>query len=374
MKDRVPGKPGRVELRYDDGTKVQVTMARADEPVEEGTPLCKATLLSDDVCDALGIDRVESTPSDALLAVPRYTDAAIADAITALGYTVLTITALLVNGSPLPNVKVEGLTGIDASKAYTDKNGKIKLYVKEGTFNLSIPSVQCIDATMPNQTVVVTASQQKTVIMRMQTTGITSKTFTTSDTIKFSPNVASVDVFCVGGGGGGGFGAGSKAYGGGGGGGRTATRVSVAFTALNTYPVVIGTGGSASDSGNYGGNAGGTSSCMGISASGGNGGGSTRYSEKAPGGNGGSGGGSGGKGGEDGSNGSGDYPGSGQGRTTRAFDEASGVLCAGGGGSCGSNAGAGNYGRGGNGGGVQNLYTASDGSNGVVMIRWRNRA
>lgn len=67
MKDRVPGKPGRVELRYDDGTKVQVTMTRADEPAEEGTPLCKATLLPDDVCDALGVDRTESTPADALM-------------------------------------------------------------------------------------------------------------------------------------------------------------------------------------------------------------------------------------------------------------------------------------------------------------------
>lgn len=374
MKDRVSGKPGRVKVTYDDGESVEVTLTRADQPVEEGTPLNKASLLSDAACDVLGLDRANSVPSDAFLAIPSYTDNAITDAITALGYAFITITALLVNGSPLPNVKVEGLTGVDANLAYTDSRGQIKLYVKEGTYSLSIPTAQCIDATMPVQKVTVSAGQKKTVVMRMITTGITSKTFTSSDTVKFSGNVASVDVFCVGGGGGGGFGAGSKARGGGGGGGRTATKLSVPFTALSTYQIIVGAGGSASNSGNSSGNAGGTSSCMGVSASGGNGGGSTGYSQNAPGGSGGSGGGSGGSGGEDGSDGNGTSPGSGQGGTTRAFGETNGTLCAGGGGSCGSSAGSGYYGQGGNGGGVQNLYNSSNGATGVVMIRWRNRA
>lgn len=66
MKDRVPAYPGRVMLTYPDGTQVTVTLERADEPVVVGSAYSKANVLPDEVCDALGIDREDSEPKDAI--------------------------------------------------------------------------------------------------------------------------------------------------------------------------------------------------------------------------------------------------------------------------------------------------------------------
>lgn len=61
MKDRVPKYPGRVKITHADGTSEYVTLERADEPVSgnEGTPLNKATLLSDDTAAMLGFTSSE---------------------------------------------------------------------------------------------------------------------------------------------------------------------------------------------------------------------------------------------------------------------------------------------------------------------------
>lgn len=47
MKDRVPQDPGRVKITKSDGSVEYVTIERADNPTQEGTPLNKKTLLSD---------------------------------------------------------------------------------------------------------------------------------------------------------------------------------------------------------------------------------------------------------------------------------------------------------------------------------------
>ena len=39
FKDRVPRKPGRVKITPENGTAYFATMERADEPLQEGTPL-----------------------------------------------------------------------------------------------------------------------------------------------------------------------------------------------------------------------------------------------------------------------------------------------------------------------------------------------
>lgn len=69
MKDRVPKYPGRVKITHADGTSEYVTLERADEPVSgnEGTPLNKATLLSDDTAAMLGFTSSEDpTVNEAL--------------------------------------------------------------------------------------------------------------------------------------------------------------------------------------------------------------------------------------------------------------------------------------------------------------------
>lgn len=48
MLDRVPTKPGRMLITPENGgAPYYATVTRADEPVQEGTPLNKNTLLSD---------------------------------------------------------------------------------------------------------------------------------------------------------------------------------------------------------------------------------------------------------------------------------------------------------------------------------------
>lgn len=74
MKDRVPKYPGRVKITRSDGTSEYVTIERADEPVSgnEGTPLNKATLLSDDTAAMLGFTGNEDpTVNDALQRLPN---------------------------------------------------------------------------------------------------------------------------------------------------------------------------------------------------------------------------------------------------------------------------------------------------------------
>ena len=65
MKDRVPTYPGRVKLTPVEGQANTYDMERADSPVEVGTPLNKATLLSDVVAAAYKLEEDEATPSNA---------------------------------------------------------------------------------------------------------------------------------------------------------------------------------------------------------------------------------------------------------------------------------------------------------------------
>jgi hypothetical protein len=65
MKDRTPRYPGRIKLTHEDGTVEYVTIERADDPVEPGTPLNKATLLTEETGGMLGLDDT-GTVNDAL--------------------------------------------------------------------------------------------------------------------------------------------------------------------------------------------------------------------------------------------------------------------------------------------------------------------
>lgn len=72
MKDRVPTKPGRVKLTKADGSSEYVTMERADEPTQVGTPLNKGTLLSDATAAALGLTG-DATVNDGLAKLAKAT-------------------------------------------------------------------------------------------------------------------------------------------------------------------------------------------------------------------------------------------------------------------------------------------------------------
>lgn len=67
MKDRTPTYPGRIKLTPVEGQENKYDLEWADEPVQEGTPLNKATLLSDTVATMLGMAQDDPTVSDAFL-------------------------------------------------------------------------------------------------------------------------------------------------------------------------------------------------------------------------------------------------------------------------------------------------------------------
>lgn len=70
MKDRVPKYPGRVYVTPENGSApYYATLTRADEPVEVGTPLNKATLLNDDVANLISLSGDQATVSEALKAI-----------------------------------------------------------------------------------------------------------------------------------------------------------------------------------------------------------------------------------------------------------------------------------------------------------------
>ena len=65
MKDRIPKYAGRVKLTPVADQPNVYDMVRADEPLEEGTPLNKATLLDNETAASLGLTE-DSNVTDAL--------------------------------------------------------------------------------------------------------------------------------------------------------------------------------------------------------------------------------------------------------------------------------------------------------------------
>lgn len=68
MEDRVPTYAGRVKLTPVAGSTDLFDMQMADQPSVSGTPLCKATLLTDETAAAIsaGFDTTPNTPNEAL--------------------------------------------------------------------------------------------------------------------------------------------------------------------------------------------------------------------------------------------------------------------------------------------------------------------
>lgn len=312
MRDRVPypGKENRVRIRQDGGKVIEGVLEYADDATQEGSAYTKGNVLPDDVCNLLGIDPDTSEPKDAWIGV-----------ITALGYSPVRIKVTTAAGNPMAGVSVSGLTGILPEYAVTDQNGIVFVILNEGDYTLSVPSVNCLDATISPVSVEVRANGNvQNVEIKQVSNGVTSKTFSSSGQFMLSDNVLSADVWALGGGGGGGAGGlvrevnGEVLAGGGGGGagGRTSHRSGVKPTPFATYSASVGSGGSGGNARKSGtssatggnGSSGGSSSCTlgNVRASGGSGGKGGGYAEAIvksyAGGDGGSGGSGGGAGGQ----------------------------------------------------------------------------
>ena len=69
MKNRqpTPGKEGRVLIRFEDGTAKYATISMADDPIAEGDPIDKSTLLKDATAALYGLDAT-AVPDEVLVA------------------------------------------------------------------------------------------------------------------------------------------------------------------------------------------------------------------------------------------------------------------------------------------------------------------
>lgn len=268
MKDRIPGSPGRVKITPEGGASYYAVLERADNPLEEGTPLNKANLLSDQTAYKIGLSDAEATPNIAFdrLAQIIY---------DSLGGVIINLTLQAADGTRIPNAQITGVVALSGGDAVTDANGQVTcVSLLE---NPTIGWGQDFADLEPGSQQITVASGETV----SQTITVTTRNFaeyTESSMIKFSPLCTRLDISLLAGGGGGGGGnaEGPNYYddcggGGGGAGGEAITQESVTFTPAVEYALIVGAGGEGGASKTSGG-AGGDTSLLGIVAHGGAGG------------------------------------------------------------------------------------------------------
>lgn len=268
MKDRVSLYPGRVTLTPVEGQANTYDLVRADQATQAGTPLNKASLLTDETEVALFGDAADRTVNQAFVAIiSRFR---MLESSTAA----VTVTVKDSSGLAAKGVEVAGMFSEDGGAVYTDNSGVASGYVPEGSVTLSISRYADVADASDTFTAIAGGRYTRAITVTRRTyLKLLSSAF-----FRFSGNVATVDVALGGGGAGGQAGQGQysstsggarRATGGGGGGaGRTAEQTGIAPEINTVYSAIVGAGGEA-------GAAGGASSFLGVSAAGGavNGGG-----------------------------------------------------------------------------------------------------
>lgn len=76
MKNRIPKYPGRIRLTPIQSQPNVFDMVRMDEPIEEGTPINKDTLLKDSTAQLLGLG-ADAVPDEALVKLRQDTNTSI---------------------------------------------------------------------------------------------------------------------------------------------------------------------------------------------------------------------------------------------------------------------------------------------------------
>lgn len=338
----------------ENGEPFYAKIEMADNPIQNGMPLNKANLLTDETAMLLGLIHGDPTVNDAFKQL----------SVAPAGTGTLYIYCIDENENPVSGCVVQ----VGSNTAVTNSFGTAKFSISPGTYSASVRSP--IDYGADRQSISANVSLGKAsivdIIIQDTTHGDTALDITSSVKLSFSGRVTNADVFAVGGGGSGGAIACSRNNNGqgavacGGAGGKTETAFSIDTTSL--LSITIGAGG-ASKSVTIGGggtgtsgSAGGTTSVLSsdgnviVSAEGGSGGRTTEGNViygtfSVAGASGGSGSGAAevgakssiaGASGSDGASGSNtttESGGSGQGTTTRAFGEPDGELFASAGGS-----------------------------------------
>lgn len=225
---------------------------------QRGTDLNKANLLSDETAALYGELPENPTVDNAF--------ALISDMFyrASSGKAKITVTVKLADGTPVPDAYISPLVTQTGGPVFTEPDGKAVGYVDAGSRTISVSNM--LDITSDTQTVSAATGKSYAVSLTAQTRNYVEFT-SSSNGVYISGLAKRVDASMGGAGGGGGY-----KTGGGGGGGRTNTKENVLFETRKLYPVMVGAAG------RYGGYingtylsavSGGTSSFLGLSASGG---------------------------------------------------------------------------------------------------------
>lgn len=247
MQDRVPLYPGRVTLTPVAGQANTYDMTRADQPIQEGTPLNKATLLKDYTANLLGLPNT-AVPDDALLAL-----------IIGVGTYGYRIKIQLADGSPVEGATVSGLEALTGSTLVSGSDGIVLGKSTSQTVTIECTSPYIDQEAPAGQSVTATGTITDVTLTLTSITG--TITVPSSETTKVSSMAKTMDITAVGGGGGGGgknTKSSSSIAGGGGGGGYVATKLLVPVTPLQELTLIIGSGGAAGAYAKTGGDGGST--------------------------------------------------------------------------------------------------------------------
>lgn len=159
----------------------------------------------------------------------------------------ITLTVKDTSGAPVTGVRVSGVYDERGADCYTNSNGVISGYAREGNVVLAVANY--FDVADYSETIAVTRGNTYTKTITL--TRRNSLELSASASKYFTDDVADFDVCAVGGGGGGGAGRPASKYsyqdaGGGGAGGQVNNAYAVPAIANTSYSVVVGAGGAGS--------------------------------------------------------------------------------------------------------------------------------
>ena len=197
MQDRVSLYPGRVKLEPVAGQANLYDLTRADQPTQEGTPLNKASLLQDVVCDILGLDYA-ATPNDAFmsLALPS-------------GKYAISVTLKSPGGRLMQGVALSGIVTAAGNPVVTNSNGVGFGFATTSPVTVTANISAFLDLTgTASVTVTPTAGVVNKAEITCTRASSAQTTISTSKTVRFSPDVSEYDFSAIGGGYNGGTGTG----------------------------------------------------------------------------------------------------------------------------------------------------------------------
>lgn len=235
MQDRISLYPGRVKLQPVAGQENTFDLERADEPIQPGTPLNKATLLKDATAALLGLG-TDAVPDDAFVAL-----------VLGQGVYGYRVKVQLSDGTPVQGSTVSGISPLQGGSLVTGADGTVLGKSTSASVTIGCTSPYIDQKAPGSQSVTASGTITDVTLTLMNNTG--TITVTSSQTISnISPFAKTVDLTAVGGGGGG-TGSVAKAYGGnGGGGGYVQTKLSQPINGKK-ITITIGAGGSGSSEG-----------------------------------------------------------------------------------------------------------------------------